>query len=196
MRCLLVLVVLAICPSACGEVTTANKTSSDSGMRADTGAGRDSGTGADTGAGTIGTTCSQDGVVVLACDEGLSCAAPSHGHDTHCCANASTPCHTDTDCCAGVCLTASGTCSNGASPGQVCTHGSDCVTGVCGPFGVCAALDAGVACMANAECASDLCTNGVCVCWPTGTPFPADASVENCCSQSEGLQPDGGQGCG
>jgi hypothetical protein len=144
----------------------------------------------------VGTVCSNDGVAVLGCEQGLSCPTPAHGHDTSCCANASTSCKADTDCCSGACLTASGTCSQAGSPGRICSKGSDCVTGVCGPFGVCAAFDAGLSCQANAECASDLCTNGVCTCLATGTPLPADASVENCCSQSAGLLGDGGQGCG
>lgn len=144
----------------------------------------------------VGAVCSQDGVVTATCNPGLTCPVPAHGHQTQCCADADHACQGDGDCCTGVCLLASGSCSTGGAPGSICDGGSDCVTGSCDGLGECAALDTGAACAANAECASDVCTGGVCVCWPTGTPFPADASVENCCSGSEGLLPDGGQGCG
>jgi hypothetical protein len=181
----LVLPVLVI--TGCGGTTMA-RSEADSGP--DDAAGRD---GSVVG---VGAVCSQDGMPTAACDPGLACPTPAHGHDTSCCANPSTACHQDGDCCTGVCLTASGTCAAAKAPGALCTKGSDCINGVCDSMGECGALDAGATCGAQSECASDLCEHGVCVCWPTGTPFPDDASVENCCSQSEGLLPDGGQGCG
>ena len=200
MRCFPGLV-LPICLLACGG-TTATQPSHDSGVHKDAAAG-DSGSKTDAGAraeagspGTLGAVCSMDGMPARACDQGLSCPTPAHGHNTTCCADVQAACRTDVDCCTGVCLLASGTCSKGIAPGSACTKGSDCVTGVCGPTGVCAGLAAGATCVANAECDIGLCTNGVCVCWAAGTAFPADASVENCCSQSEGLLPGGGQGCG
>jgi len=111
---------------ACGG-TTAAKSDADS--------GEGDAAVADASLVGIGAVCPQDGNPTAACDQGLSCPTAGHGHDTSCCANPSTACHQDGDCCTGVCLKASGTCSAAKAPGALCTKGSDCITGVCASEG-------------------------------------------------------------